>query len=342
MKNRALLWVMIAALAAPLPLQGETSRPKPRPAGQITATATMIKPAPRPPVAQSVAAPVAPAVEAAKTAAAASSTAPDVRPKPRPVAAVAADAEVPKTAGMARSPRPLVRPKALVFAVAALRAAPQTGQADADPAKPNVLQLLFGAGNANKLPKDAEKLASAAPAPKTEVPTNQPRAGSVCGVRDIRGEKIKPIKSSVKGCGVSEAVRVTEVAGIRLSQAVTVECDTVIALKDWIDGALRPAFGRRDVTGLRIAAHYACRGRNNKRGARISEHGKGKALDISGFIFADGSEWSIARDYNKQIRTAHKGACGIFGTTLGPGSDGFHEDHLHFDTASYRSGPYCR
>lgn len=131
-------------------------------------------------------------------------------------------------------------------------------------------------------------------------------------------------------------------SGIRLTQAVTVECGTVTALKEWIDTEMRPAFGQRDVAKLRIAAHYACRGRNNKRNARISKHGKGKALDISGFIFTDGTEWTIQRDYNKQIRKAHKGACGIFGTTLGPGSDGFHEDHLHFDTASYRSGSYCR
>ncbi|MFY9319919.1 extensin family protein, partial [Lentibacter algarum] len=53
------------------------------------------------------------------------------------------------------------------------------------------------------------------------------------------------------------------------------------------------------------------------------------------------------RDYGKgkggkAIRAAHKAACGPFGTTLGPGSDGYHEDHLHFDTARYSGGPYCK
>jgi hypothetical protein len=38
----------------------------------------------------------------------------------------------------------------------------------------------------------------------------------------------------------------------------------------------------------------------------------------------------------------HRAACGRFGTTLGPGSDGMHEDHLHFDTARHANGPYCR
>ena len=85
-----------------------------------------------------------------------------------------------------------------------------------------------------------------------------------------------------------------------------------------------------------------CRTRNNVRGAKISGHGRGKAVDIAGFVFSDGKEWTVEHDYNKTIRKAQKAACGIFGTTLGPGSDGYHEDHLHFDTASYRNGSYCR
>lgn len=317
---------------------------------------SLVRPMPRP--SGGAALPIAPA-DAAPPQQTAQQTA---RPMPRPAAtdslpAPIGDAAPAQTAAaILRSPRPVPRPAALVEAAAALRAAqPQpadnapTGsvptQTAAPRANPNLLQLLFGAGGAGKVPRPEEggALASAAPAPAAPSRTqNQPRKGSVCGDPSIRGEVIAPITSGTNGCGVADPVRVTEVAGVRLSQAVTVECDTVAALKKWIDSAMRPAFGKRDVVQLRIAAHYACRGRNNQRGARISEHGKGKALDISGFIFDDGTEWSISRDYNKQIRTAHKGACGIFGTTLGPGSDGFHEDHLHFDTASYRSGPYCR
>jgi hypothetical protein len=36
-----------------------------------------------------------------------------------------------------------------------------------------------------------------------------------------------------------------------------------------------------------------------------------------------------------------KAACGPFNTVLGPGSDPFHGDHFHLDTARGR-GPYCR
>lgn len=193
-------------------------------------------------------------------------------------------------------------------------------------------------------PDDLLALASAAPAPKTR---KQKKAalsmqGAVCGDPAIKGEVLAPIKSSVKGCGVAEPVSVTSIDGVRFSQPAKIDCDTAKTFKTWIQKGMRPAFGNREVVGLHIFGSYMCRPRNNQRGAKVSEHGRGKAVDVAGFVFADGKELTVLRNYNKEMRRAHKAACGIFGTTLGPGSDGFHENHLHFDTASYRSGSYCR
>ena len=190
------------------------------------------------------------------------------------------------------------------------------------------------------LPRPSADLAAAEPVPKSK--TKPSKKGSVCGDPSIKGEVLAPVKSKVKGCGIDNPVRVTAIDGIRLTQPATISCDTAAAAKRWINKALRPAMGKREVVELRIAASYACRPRNNKKGAKISEHGRGRAIDVAGFVFADGSEWSVLRDYNKQVRRAHKDACGIFGTTLGPGSDGFHEDHLHFDIAQHKGGAYCR
>jgi hypothetical protein len=105
---------------------------------------------------------------------------------------------------------------------------------------------------------------------------------------------------------------------------------------------VEPVYGKGRVVELKVAASYACRPRNNQRGNRISEHGRGNAIDISGFVFSNGKEVSVRGGFDRKMRQVHKAACGIFGTTLGPGSDGFHEDHLHYDVARYRNGPYCR
>ncbi len=174
-------------------------------------------------------------------------------------------------------------------------------------------------------------------------------AGRLCGVRGIEGDVIPQITSDVPGCGVEAPVRVTHVAGVKLSQAAILDCETATALHRWVRRGVKPAVGRRGggVSELRVAAHYVCRPRNHRAGAQISEHGRGRAIDISGVILANGAEMNVLRDWHnsphsRALRQMHRAACGTFGTTLGPGSDGMHEDHFHYDTARHRGGPYCR
>ena len=44
----------------------------------------------------------------------------------------------------------------------------------------------------------------------------------------------------------------------------------------------------------------------------------------------------------KFLRGAHKSACGIFGTVLGPEANNAHRNHFHVDLATRRSGPFCQ
>ncbi|WP_158243193.1 extensin-like domain-containing protein [Acidimangrovimonas sediminis] len=170
--------------------------------------------------------------------------------------------------------------------------------------------------------------------------------GWICGDRGIHGTRIAEITSPVEGCGIPAPVRVTGVAGLALDPPAVIDCTTARTLQRWIRSGLKPAVGRRGggVVKLHIAASYVCRPRNNRKGARISEHGLGHAVDISEFTLRDGTVRSVAKDYRatRWMHAAYGAACGIFGTTLGPGSDGYHKTHFHFDTAHYRGGPYCR
>ncbi|WP_425043386.1 extensin family protein [Primorskyibacter sp. S87] len=174
------------------------------------------------------------------------------------------------------------------------------------------------------------------------------RKGSVCGNIDIQGENIGRVPGKIRGCGVSDAVRVTEVSGVKLSQGAVMTCDTARALNTWVSKGLKPAFRKRGpVVEMKVAAHYACRTRNNQRGARISEHGKGRAIDISSFKMMDGEVVTVLKGWGQgttkaPLRQSWKTACGPFGTVLGPQADRYHRDHFHLDTASHRSGPYCR
>jgi hypothetical protein len=85
---------------------------------------------------------------------------------------------------------------------------------------------------------------------------------------------------------------------------------------------------------------YDCRGRNRIAGARTSEHGRGNALDLKGFTLVGGkyvelTDPQVARGYRENLRNS---LCARFSTVLGPGSDGYHENHIHMDLGERRSG----
>jgi hypothetical protein len=42
------------------------------------------------------------------------------------------------------------------------------------------------------------------------------------------------------------------------------------------------------------------------------------------------------------LRRIHDGACGIFGTVLGPEANDAHRDHFHFDMKARRRNAYCQ
>ncbi|PVA05865.1 extensin family protein [Thalassorhabdomicrobium marinisediminis] len=183
---------------------------------------------------------------------------------------------------------------------------------------------------------------------KKEEPVALSLEGSVCGDPALRGEVIGEVQGA-GACGIENAVRLREVSGVRLSTAATVDCTTARALKTWVDEGLKPAVGTEGggVAALRVVSHYACRSRNNQSGARLSEHAKGRAIDIAGIRLKNGTELTVLTDWGRggvgrRLRQMWQAACGPFGTVLGPEANRFHRDHFHFDTARYRSGSYCR
>ena len=175
------------------------------------------------------------------------------------------------------------------------------------------------------------------------------RRGTVCDDPKLAGEPVGYVPAKLTGCGLQGAVRVHSVAGVALSQPAVIDCTTASSLRHWVEKGMKPAVGRRGggVAQIQVLASYSCRTRNNVKGARISEHGKGHAVDIGGFILKNGQEISVLNNWGKRregriLRKMHKSACGPFGTVLGPESDRHHRNHFHFDTARYRGGTYCR
>jgi hypothetical protein len=112
------------------------------------------------------------------------------------------------------------------------------------------------------------------------------------------------------------------------------------ALADWIRTDIAPlAAGLGStISDLDNFDSFECRGRNRIIGARLSEHGRANALDVRALKLANGRSISLTdRTVPRELReTVLHSVCARFSTVLGPGSDWYHEDHIHLDLMERR------
>ena len=98
------------------------------------------------------------------------------------------------------------------------------------------------------------------------------------------------------------------------------------------------------VVEIKQISAYSCRSMNGQRGAHISEHAFGNALDVAAFVFADGrivkvkEGWRGLPEEQGFLRDVQGAACEQFTTVLAPGADAFHYDHIHVDLMRRASG----
>ncbi|GEP02809.1 extensin family protein [Methylobacterium oxalidis] len=146
-------------------------------------------------------------------------------------------------------------------------------------------------------------------------------------------------------CGMQQPFRVTRLGNgsVLLKQRMTLACPALSEAEAWLAETIQPAanlyFGQ-PVAEIN-AGSYACRGRNNQAGAKLSEHSFGNAVDIMSFKLADGSVitvkggWRGTEAEQGFLREVFLGACQRFTTVLAPGSNVFHYDHIHVDLARH-------
>ena len=104
-------------------------------------------------------------------------------------------------------------------------------------------------------------------------------------------EPQQPIRNGQCGMPAPVSVRAAGRDRVELQTPAVANCAVVAALAKWVDQTLQPA--AREVLGSPVmrlinTSSYACRNRNNERIGPISEHAFGNAVDIGGFVLADG------------------------------------------------------
>lgn len=175
----------------------------------------------------------------------------------------------------------------------------------------------------------------------------------------MRAAEIKPGQDAA--CAVVEPVVVEamtlrttgEPLRITVQPPVTVSCAMATSVGKWLETSVQPlakGYFTRELTSLRVGGGHECRRRNRSANGPLSEHSTGQALDIFAFVVGDGkSDGTIVvekpHDANQEhfLAAIRQSACGAFMTSLGPGSDAAHANHLHVDIQPRRaSSRFCQ
>jgi hypothetical protein len=194
-------------------------------------------------------------------------------------------------------------------------------------------------------PAEAEKPAADKSA---EQRAPEPPPQSACRLALTDAIAIAPSVPDIKGPGACggpdmvhlEAIILPDKTRVPLKPGGTMRCSMATAVADWVRSDMAPLAAS---IGTRLAEldnfdSFDCRGRNRIVGAKLSEHGRANALDVRGLKLANGqsialTERGTPREWREKVLYS---VCTRFSTVLGPGSDGYHEDHIHLDLAERR------
>lgn len=154
------------------------------------------------------------------------------------------------------------------------------------------------------------------------------------------------------GCSAVGAVRLASLRSdggmLQISNLGPVTCPLANTLSGWarfgVDRAARAILGS-PLVRIETMGSYACR--NVAGTSRLSAHASANAVDVSGFVLADGRRITVLRDWDSedpQIRaflaTIRTSACKRFGTVLSPQYNAAHRDHFHLEVGGDR--PFCQ
>jgi hypothetical protein len=187
----------------------------------------------------------------------------------------------------------------------------------------------------------ANKPAEAAPPPEKQL--------SACRLGLTEEIAIAPSIPDIRGpgaCGGEDLVRLEAIVlpdkrKVPVKPAAILRCTMASAIADWVRKDMVPlatSLGST-ISDLDNFDSFECRGRNRIVGAMLSEHGKANALDVRAIKLTNGqsiglTDRTLSRDVRERVLHS---VCSRFSTVLGPGSDWYHEDHIHLDLAQRRN-----
>ncbi|GAA5052923.1 hypothetical protein GCM10023208_14320 [Erythrobacter westpacificensis] len=216
--------------------------------------------------------------------------------------------------------------------------------------------LPQSAGNSNDRPATRQTTTTdASPRIASPAPVARNSADNMClaelGDAGVRFDPL-PDRYLGQGCSTLGTVQMHALAGddgrLDVSNIGPVTCPVSAAFAAWarfgVDRAARQIFGS-PLASIQTMGSFACR--NVAGSSRRSAHASADAIDIGGFVLADGRRISVLEGWKGDsrerqfLRVVQRSACRRFGTVLGPDYNAAHHDHFHVEGV-IDGNSYCR
>jgi hypothetical protein len=150
-----------------------------------------------------------------------------------------------------------------------------------------------------------------------------------------------PARAPEGPCPVYDAVRISA-DGVPWNQSGLLTCDLALRIHQFTAAVVQPAARRylhASVIELRHFGTYACRDQPN---GEWSEHAKGDAIDVAGFVLDNGDTVMVERDWrgagakSEFLHAVARGACRLFSVVLTPHTNYDHRNHFHLDIGPWK------
>ena len=148
-------------------------------------------------------------------------------------------------------------------------------------------------------------------------------------------------------CGNGDMIRLNAVLlpdhkRVEVTPTAVLSCAMAESFAAWVRDEIshRVAAPGDALRSVDTYGSYECRSRNWVVGAKLSEHGKGNAIDVRALVLQDGrhvalTDETASKPFRNDLRDS---ACHRFETVLGPGADSHHNNHIHLDSLERNNG----
>jgi hypothetical protein len=182
----------------------------------------------------------------------------------------------------------------------------------------------------------------------TALGEDAPKCRSLLTRAGVRYTALPPRRAGA--CGYDDAVRLQPGGALDIAYApadLGVACPVAAGLAAWEWEVVQPAAERLLGTRVERIEHfgsYSCRRMYGRDAGAWSEHATADAVDIAGFVLADGRRITVVGDWPDDdgeaafLRVVRDGACDLFATVLSPDYNAAHRDHFHLDQANRAAG----